>query len=107
MLAFLKFLHCCASKEMFNRPNAQRGQAGRFFAGTQMLCFIDLVVEAIKHEINQVGNYSLCSFCLQKLNQVVIAGRGEFHQNLAYDTYTWFLDILERYLIKVSDNPAA
>lgn len=61
------------------------GRKCRFFAGSQMLRLIQLVIEAVKHEIKQIRNYSLSPFRFQKIHQMIIGGRGKLDKNFPYD----------------------
>ena len=52
-----------------------------------------LVVEAVLHKVDQVGNDRLGSLCLQQIYKMVVGSRQEFYKDLADNTYTRLLDI--------------
>ena len=84
MPGFLKGLHSCRTHP-FHGTNARLCDEGRLSAGSQMLRLVDLVVEAVEHEVQKIRNYRFRAFRFQKLHQMVVGGRRELHQNLAHN----------------------
>ena len=107
MLGFPESLHHASPQNVLNGPDAQGGQAGRLLAGAQMFRLVDLVIEAVEHEIHQVRHYRLSPFALQKLHQMIVARRGEFHQYLAHDAHPGLFDVQERDTVEIPDDSPA
>ena len=55
---------------LFDRPDRQLcSDSGRFF-GTQIVCLVDLVIKAVQHKIQKVGDNGLRAFGFQKLYEL-------------------------------------
>ena len=74
------------------------------FLKAKVVCFEILVIEAVAHKVDQIRNNRLRTFRLQKVCQMIIGSRKEFDQNLAYNTYSWFLFITDRDGIKIMNH---
>ena len=107
MPGFPEFLHHAATEHMLYGPDAQGAGAGGFFAGAQMLRLVDLVVEAVEHEVHQVRHHGLRPFALQKLHQMVVARGGELHQDLPHDAHPGLLDVQDGDRIELPDDVPA
>lgn len=84
---------CCRGAEPFQRFYADVSK-GCFFLGKAKLLYLEiLVVEAIKEKVQKVRHNSLCAFAFQKVYQVVVGCRKEFHENFSYDTDAGFFNI--------------
>ena len=57
----LKGMACTSAKE-FNATDTETGNQGGLFAHAQIISFINLVVEAVEHEVYQIRHNGLCSF---------------------------------------------
>ena len=60
-----------------------------------------LIVEAVRHKVDQIRYNRLSAFSLQKFCKVVIGCREEFNQDLSYNTNTWFLLITDGNRVKI------
>ena len=61
MGTLLKGMACTSAKE-FNATDTETGNQGGLFAHAQIISFINLVVEAVEHEVYQIRHNGLCSF---------------------------------------------
>ena len=93
VLTLCQFL-CCGTAQPLDCPDTKRGETGGFFAHAKLFRLVNLVVEAVEHEINQIRHHGLSALRFQKLHQMVVAGGRELDQNLAHDAYAGFLQIL-------------
>ena len=89
---------------MLDGPDTQSGEPGGLFAHAQFVCLVNLIIEAIEHEVDQVGHHSLRALALQKLHQMIVSGGGELHQDLANNADSWLFDILYGYAVKIPDD---
>ena len=67
--------------------NAKRRQSGVSLAHTEIFCFVNLIIEAVEHEVQQIGDDSFCPFRLQQLYQMVVCSRHKFDKNFSYNAY--------------------
>ena len=91
----------------FNAPDSKSGKGGGLFAHAQIFRFVNLVVKAVEKKVDQVGNYRFRTFRLQQFHKMVVAGRGKFYKNFAYDAYAGFPFVRNFYLIKISYDLSA
>ena len=66
-----------------------------------------LVVEAVLHEVDKVGNDRLSAFRLQQVYQVVVGSRKEFYKDLANHAHARFFDIQDLNVVEIRDDVAA
>ncbi len=106
MFAFCKsFPGSCA--QQFDRIDAESGNYRIFFACAEFFCLIDLVVETVKHEIQQIGNNRFCPFRFQQFHQMVIGGRGKFDEDFADDAHSRFGYFGNRNSVEIFDHTPA
>ena len=72
-----------------------------------MRYFEVLVVEAVLHEVDQVGNDRFGSLCFQQVYQMVVGSRQEFYKDLADHAHARLLDIEDLDIVKVIDDLTA
>ena len=89
---------------MFNRPDAQGGNAGGFFAGAQVFRLVQLIVETVQHEIQKIRNHCLRALALQKFYQMIVAGGREFYQDLTDDADPGLFDVQDGNGVKIPDD---
>ena len=58
--------------------NAKRRQSGVSLAHTEIFCFVNLIIEAVEHKVQKIGDDSFCPFRLQQLYQMVVCSRLKF-----------------------------
>ena len=118
---FCQILNVCRRSKVFacgKCPGSRTAQPLHSFdsqISDQCFCLLEsqmgdlevLVVEAVLHKVDQIRNDCFGSLCLQQIYQMVVGGRQEFYQDLAYDTYTGLLNIENFNIVKVVDNVTA
>ena len=104
MRGFFEFLCHAAPQDMFDGPDTHTAKARGLFAGAQMLRLVDLIIEAVQHEIQQIRHHGLRSLAFQKFYQVIVARRGEFYQYLAYNAHSGLLDVQQRNRVELPDD---
>ena len=91
----------------FHGTDAGFGDQGGFLAASQMLCLINLVIEAVEHEIQQVRNHGFCALRFQQFHQMVVGSRSEFHQDFPDDADPRFRRIRNRDSVKIFNDLTA
>ena len=104
MPALFKFLNSGSPEQMFDSPNSQLGSEGSLFTHTKVICLVKLDVEAVKHEVNQIGNNSLGALTFKKFYQMIVTCGREFYQNLSYNADSGLFDVKNRYVVKITDD---
>ena len=66
-----------------------------------MLCLVNLVVEAVQHEVQQIRYNGFSAFRFQQFYQMVVCCRGKFNQDLADNADTGLFLVCDRDTVKV------
>ena len=69
-----------------------------------MFGLVNLVVEAVEHEIHQIRYYRFGTFCLQQIHQMIVGCRCKLNKDFPYDTYPGLLYIQCFNLIKICND---
>ena len=67
-----------------------------------MIRLVQLVIEAVEHEVDQVGNDSLGALALQKLHKVIVSCGGEFYEDFPDNADAGLPDVKKRNAVKVA-----
>jgi len=106
MTAFCKCFVCSLSYPV-NSFDAHISKEGLGLLETKVICLKVLVIEAVRHKVDQIRHNRLSAFSLQKLCKVIVCSRKEFHQDLSYNSYTRFLLVTDGNGIKIMNHLTA